>query len=249
MRSLLPLVSDDVDLHDWYAKEWLDDGGLRVNFISSVDGAAQAGGKSAGLQTPGDNKVFAVLRDLADVVLAGAGTVVAEGYRPIELSARRRGIRRDHGLREQLPTAVSSRSLRLDPAHPLFAEAPADRRTIVLTCDAAPADIRTALAEVADVVSCGDDVVEPGRLRAALEERGHTRILSEGGPSAFAELAAADVVDELCLSVSPLLAGPGAGRITAGRPWGDARALRLCGVLEDKGALFLRYLAGAADPD
>ncbi len=242
MRALLPEPADDVDVHAFYADGWLDSGGLRVNFVSAVDGAAQAGGRSAGLQTPGDNRVFAALRDLADVVLAGAGTVVAEGYRPVRVSERRRAVRRNLGLSDAVPIAVTSRNLRLDPTSALFAAAPAGARTIVLTCDAAPADRRAALAEVADVVSCGEDDAQPSLVRAALHERGLRRVLSEGGPTAFAALAAAPgIVDELCLSLSPLLAGPGPGRITAGAQWGAARDLELRGLLEEDGALFLRY--------
>lgn len=242
MRALLPEPADDVDIHAFYADGWLDHGGLRVNFVSAVDGAAQAGGRSAGLQTPGDNRVFAALRDLADVVLAGAGTVVAEGYRPVRVSERRRAVRRNLGLSDAVPIAVTSRNLRLDPTSALFAAAPAGARTIVLTCDAAPADRRAALAEVADVVSCGEDDAQPSLVRAALHERGLRRVLSEGGPTAFAALAAAPgIVDELCLSLSPLLAGPGPGRITAGAQWGAARDLELRGLLEEDGALFLRY--------
>src|SRR2546429_47066 len=71
----------------------------------------------------------------------------------------------------------------------------------------------------ADVVICGDDVVDLGAVRAALADRGLTRILCEGGPTLFADLAAAGQVDELCLTLSPLLAGPGAGRITSGASW------------------------------
>lgn len=242
MRALLPEPADDVDVHAFYADGWLDSGGLRVNFVSAVDGAAQAGGRSAGLQTPGDNRIFAALRDLADVVLAGAGTVVAEGYRPVRVSERRRAVRRNLGLSDAVPIAVTSRNLRLDPTSALFAAAPAGARTIVLTCDAAPADRRAALAEVADVVSCGEDDAQPALVRAALHERGLRRVLSEGGPTAFAALAAAPgIVDELCLSLSPLLAGPGPGRITVGAQWGAARDLELRGLLEEDGALFLRY--------
>jgi riboflavin biosynthesis pyrimidine reductase len=244
MRAVLPEPVEDVDVHAHYAADWLATGGLRVNFVSSVDGAAQAGGKSKGLQTSGDNIVFAALRDLADVVLAGAGTVTAEGYRAIRVSERRRAVRREYGLREVLPTAVLSRSLSLDPTTPLFTDTAPDARTIVLTCEAADTTRRAALEPVADVVTCGADVVEPARARQALEQRGLTRILSEGGPTAFAELAAAGVVDELCLSLSPRLIGPGPTRITAGTEWPDPRELRLCGLLEDDGALFLRYRAG-----
>src|SRR5919201_6126548 len=123
MRALLPTRNDDVDVHAFYSSDWLDAGGLRVNFVSSADGAAQAEGKSAGLQTPGDNRVFAALRDLADVVVAGAGTVTIEGYRAITVSDERAEIRRSYGLADVLPTAVISRSLRLNPDSALFRDA------------------------------------------------------------------------------------------------------------------------------
>jgi riboflavin biosynthesis pyrimidine reductase len=245
MRALLPApdpADSDLDLHAWYAADWLDRGGLRMNFVASVDGAATEDGVSRGLQTPGDNKVFAALRDLADVVLAGAGTVRTEGYHAIGLSARRTAIRRDRGLAGRLPTAVVSRSLRLDPDSPLFTDAPPDARTIVLTCAAGDPAVRVALERVADVVVCGDSDVDFAGAHAALVERGLTRILSEGGPTLFAEMARSGVVDELCLSVTPLLTGPGARRIVAGELWpGDPLELALAGLLEEDGALFCRY--------
>jgi riboflavin biosynthesis pyrimidine reductase len=126
-----------------------------------------------------------------------------------------------------LPTALISRTLRLDPRAPLFTDAVDGARTMVLTTAEAAADRRAALAEVADVVVCGADSVDPVAVRAALEERGHRRILAEGGPTVFAELAAAGVVDELCLSLTPFLVGPGPagssparrGRPPGGSPW------------------------------
>jgi riboflavin biosynthesis pyrimidine reductase len=246
VRALLPDPSDSVDVHEVYARDWLDAGGLRVNFVASVDGAAQASGRSAGLQTSGDNTVFAALRDLADVVLAGAATVTIEGYRAIRISDRRQARRRDLGLRAVLPTAVISRSLRFDPQSSLFTDVEPEARTVVLTCEAAPPERRAALEPVADVVVCGGDVVEPVLARRALEDRGLTRILSEGGPTAFADLVRGGVVDELCLSLSPLLVGPGPTRITAGlAAWTDPAPLTLTSLLEDDGALFLRYRRSA----
>jgi riboflavin biosynthesis pyrimidine reductase len=244
MRALLPGPVDDVDLHSYYAAGWLDRGGLRVNFVTSADGAVTAGGVSKGLQTPGDNQVFAVLRDLADVVLVGSGTARAEKYAAVSLSSRRRGIRREHGLPDVLPVAVLSSSLRLDPSAELFTEALPGARTIVLTCGAADAEQRRLLKQVADVVDCGDESVEPALARAALEERGLTRILSEGGPSVLADLVSSGVADELCLSITPLLAGPGPGRIIAGADWPATVPLNLVGLLEDAGALFCRYRVG-----
>ena len=242
MRALLPQPAEDVDVHAFYAADWIEDGGLRVNFVSSADGAAQADGRSEGLQTKGDNRIFAALRDLADVIVAGAGTVTIEGYRAVRVSPRRAAIRQAHGLREVLPTAVISRSLRLDPDSALFVDARPDARTIVLTCEAAPADRRAALQKVADVAMCGDEQVDAGLAKAALVERGLTRILSEGGPITFGYLIEGGVVDELCLSLTPLLVGPGPTRITAGRAdWPNPVGMRLAGLLEEDDALFLRY--------
>jgi riboflavin biosynthesis pyrimidine reductase len=243
MRALLPEAADEVDLHRHYSRHWLDTGGVRANFISSVDGAVTVAGLSRGLQTPGDNQVFAVLRDLADAVLVGAGTARLEGYAVVELSARRRAIRREFGLDEALPTAVVSHSLQLDPATGLFAaDGP---RTIVITRAAANQSVRAQLEAVADVLICGDELVDLGAARLALAERGLTRLLCEGGPTLFAGLAQAGLIDELCLTLSPQLAGPGAGRIIAGASWpldmAGRNPLRLEGLLEEDEALFCRY--------
>jgi riboflavin biosynthesis pyrimidine reductase len=251
MRALLPAVGTkveaEVDVHEFYARDWLDGGGVRANFISSVDGAVTVAGLSRGLQTAGDNKVFAALRDLADVVLVGAGTARAEGYAAIHLSEERREMRSRLGLAQTLPTAIVSRSLRLDPGTALFTDTEPGARTIVLTCQAGDPAVRAALDDVADVVICGDTDVDLVRARGALDERGLRRILCEGGPTLFADLTHAGVLDELCLSVSPLLAGPGSTRISAGAIWplsaGERHLLRLTGLLEEDSAIFCRYTA------
>lgn len=241
MRALLPSPDPEVDVHEFYARDWLAPGGLRVNFVCSADGAATEQGRSAGLQTSGDNTVFDALRDLADVVLAGAGTVRTEGYGHVRLPAARLAARRRHGLADALPTAVVSRSLDLDPHADLFTATGA-ARTIVLTCAAADPGARAALAGVSDVIICGEQSVDLALARARLAERGLTRILCEGGPTMFAQLARAGVADELCLSVTPMLSGPGARRIVAGDLWpGGPRPLQLVGLLEEDGALFCRY--------
>jgi len=242
MRALLPEPRADVDPHEMYAVDWLAAGGVRLNFVSSADGAVSVTGLSRGLQTPGDNRVFAALRDLADVVVIGSGTAIAENYRPARLSAARLEVRRQHGFAAALPIAVISRSLRLDPTAELFADAPADARTIVITCEAAGSDPISRLGEVADVLVCGADDIDLAAARDALAERCGPRILGEGGPTVFAALVGAAVATELCLTGSPMLAGPGPGRICAGEPWlGDPIPLRLIGLLEEDDALFHRY--------
>ena len=242
MRAFLPSVLDAPDLHEHYAAEWLDRGGLRVNMIESLDGGATSAGLSEGLQTPGDNRVFAALRDLADVVLVGAGTAVKEGYAPIDLGAARTEVRRRYGLAAAVPTAIVSRSLHVDPSSPLFTDAPPAARTMVFTCAAADARTRSGLAEVAEVIICGEGDVDLSLVRSTLAERGLHRVLSEGGPTLFSTLANTGVLDEVCLSISPLMTGPGAIRIVDGPAWHTQQgAFDLIGLLEEDGALFARY--------
>jgi len=213
---------------------------LRLNFVSSVDGAVTLDGRSGGLSTPGDKRLFGLLRDLADVILVGAGTVRDEGYGPPAHSPRRRARRRALGLAEVPPYALVTNSLDLDPGSPLFTEAEA--RTVVIAPAGAPADRRAALDPVADVVTAGEHRVDLHAALDRLADRGLHRVLCEGGPALFGGLLGAGLVDELCLTVSPLLAGPGPARILGGPPLPAAPyGLDTQHVLEEDGALFLRY--------
>jgi riboflavin biosynthesis pyrimidine reductase len=239
MRRLLPVPADEVNLTSAYALPPGAARHLRANFVCSADGAVSLAGRSGGLSGPADKRVFAVLRDLADVVLVGAGTARAEGYRPARPDAARRATRRAAGLAEVPTIALVSSELALDPDWPVLAEAEA--RTIVVTHEAAPAAPREALAGVADFVVAGTDRVDLAAALDQLAARGLARVLCEGGPMLFGSLLAADLVDELCLTVSPLVAGPGAGRIVAGAPVDGAQPTRLVHVLEGGGSLFLRY--------
>lgn len=211
---------------------------LRVNFVSSLDGAVTLGGRSGALGSPDDQRLMSVLRTLADVIVVGAGTVRAEGYGGLRLPAASVDWRRARGLSDQPPLAVVSSSLDLDPAHPFFSAAVV--RPLVLTHEAAPAGRRAALAEVAEVIDCGAASVEPALLVQALAERGMPQQLCEGGPHLFGELLAADRVDELCLSLSPVLVAGDAGRIVQGVAEA-ARPMRLVHALPAGDMLLLRY--------
>lgn len=235
VRQLLPYPAGDLsdnDLLAAYATPRAEY--LRVNFVASADGAVTLSGKSGGLSGPADKRVFQLLRDMADVVLVAAGTIRNEGYGYPDFGPDRRARRVGAGLAE-LPTfAIVSRSLELDLSSSLFTGAPV--RTVVLTDETAPADRRTELERHAEVVTT-DGLA--GHVRA-LRERGHARILCEGGPSLFAGLTAGGLLDELCLTTSPLLAGPGPGRIVAG-PEHPPVPLTLTTLLEEDGALFHRF--------
>ena len=241
MRQLLPEPVDAPDLHEVYGRGWRETGGVRVNFIASLDGAVSVNGLSAPLQTPGDNAVFAALRDLADVVLVGRGTIAAEGYGVLAVDARRAAARRAHGFAPNLPLAIVTRALDLDPDHAVFDTPPGAPRTIVVTCAQAPAGRLARLGDRADVIVAGDEAVDLALARAALAERGLRRILSEGGPRLLTTLLAASVADELCLTVAPLLAGPGSGRIVSGPALAAPVTGRITSLLEEDGALFYRF--------
>src|ERR1019366_10033733 len=116
------------------------------------------------------------------------------------------------GLKPQPTFAIVSGSLDLDPASDMFAKAPV--RPLIMTSESAPQNV--ALAKVADIVVCGSTAVNPAAMVSALAERQLARIHCEGGPSLFGSLLAADVVDELCITVSPLLVGGDSGRIAKG---------------------------------
>lgn len=211
---------------------------LRVNFVTSVDGAVELDGFSEGLSGAPDKRVFGLLRMLCDGLVVGAGTLRHEGYRAVRLNEERRAWRREHGIAEYPTLVVVSGTLDLNPGQAAFADAPV--RPIVVTHGRAPADRRQALSGVADVITIGDDAVDLGEALRRLRERGLAHLLCEGGPHLFGSLAAADLVDEVCLTVSPLVTGPGAGRITAG-PASPPKGMALRHVLEAEGSLFLRY--------
>jgi riboflavin biosynthesis pyrimidine reductase len=123
----------------------------------------------------------------------------------------------------------------------------ADNRPLVVTCGSSPAQLRAEVSERADVLVCGDDDIDYTAVRHALGTRGLTRVLCEGGPRILARILAAGELDELCITLSPRTVGPAGGRIVDGDEWPDGpRSLELHSMLEEDGALFLRYTAGRA---
>ncbi|MEU4048462.1 pyrimidine reductase family protein [Streptomyces olivaceus] len=214
---------------------------LRANMVSTLDGAAQHDGRSRPISSAADMRVFGTLRALADVVIAGAETVRQEGYRPARARAEFAEARRAAGQGPVPAVAVVSASLELDFSLPLFT-APAVP-TLVLTGAAAAPD-RIAAAERAGtrVVIAGDGVgVDPARALRELAALGHTRLLTEGGPRLLGQFVAAGALDELCLTVSPMLTAGDAQRIAGGPSVEVPRRFTLASLLEEEGFLFSRY--------
>jgi riboflavin-specific deaminase-like protein len=218
---------------------------LRVNFIASLDGAITVDGVSEGLGSPGDERVFRVLRALADVVLVGHGTASAEGYRPVLPGSAVGRLRESIGRPPTAPVAVVSRRASLDPAAALVTDAVSP--TVVVTCAAADPRRRAALADAgADVLVCGDDEVDLPAALDALAARGLEQVTCEGGPQLLRSALAAGVVDELDLSIAPALVG-GEARLLDAALGAPAR-LELRQLLEEDGMLFARYAVPPASP-
>lgn len=215
---------------------------LRVNFISSIDGAATRAGRSGGLGDDADRRLFALLRRPADVVLVGAGTLRDERYDGLRVDDASIAWRLEAGMPAHPTLAVVSRSLSLDPGSLLFDDAPV--RPIVYTVASAPADRRAALQEVADVVEAGETDVDLMGVRADLAARGLRRIHSEGGPHLFGALLTAGAVDALHLTLAPTLESGDAGRIARGPsdvPGAVPVGARLASLLRAGDELLLHY--------
>lgn len=243
MQSLFPTVpsavSDD-DLAHLYAypgeRRW-----VRANFVTTLDGAAQGpDNKSGSLSSRADQRVFALLRSLADVIVVGASTARNEGYQPVEPSEVTAAVRVAQGLTPVPALAVVSRSLDLDAHLVAGGAAP----TIVITTGSAPADRRRQVEEVAPVIVAGESDVDLGVALDSLAERGYHRMLCEGGPSIMRALIADDLLDELCLTITPRLVAGDPLRITHGPPVDPPRTLVLRQLLESDGELFARYTRG-----
>ncbi|WP_396287631.1 pyrimidine reductase family protein [Amycolatopsis sp. PS_44_ISF1] len=232
-----PPVSDDELERVYGYPEPLAEPFVQVNFVASADGAAAVDELSRGLSHPADRRVFLLARDLADVVLVGAGTARAEDYRGARSNPARAARRARLGLAPVPPIAVVTRSAALDPGSRLFTDT-AVAPIVVTTTKADTAELTEAGATV---IAAGDEDVDLARALAVLAEHGLSRVDCEGGPALFAALAAADLVDQLCLTVSPLLTGGGSGRIAAGPAVSPPRRLDLASILVEDGFTLLRY--------
>ena len=220
---------------------------LRANMIGTVDGAATGpDGVTGSINGPADNRVFRTLRALADVVLVGAGTVRAEGYRAPRVDPQLLPGRRDRNQADHPALAILTRGGRLPEA--------------TLTDDPAPWVFTTSGNERLDhlrrhlpaerlCVHDGADV-DLVAVRRTLAGAGLGQQLTEGGPHLLAALLAAELVDELCLTWSPVLVGGPAQRILSSAGWLDPPvALSLAHLLRAGDVLIGRWVIGrSTDP-
>lgn len=208
-----------------------------ANFVSSVDGRATIGGRSAPLSSPSDRALFHTLRESVDALIAGTNTLRVERYgRPIkDPAARRRRV--DRGLAPEPLAVVVSRSGQVPYEIPLFSEPEA--RIVEFTGATAPRPV----AAQRELVSLAPEQVG---LREVMERLRHDwgvgTLLCEGGPTLFGALVAEGLIDELFLTVTPVLVGGEINpAILTGPPLPDPAELELSSALEREGSLFLRF--------
>jgi riboflavin biosynthesis pyrimidine reductase len=207
-----------------------------VNMVASIDGATTVDGQSRGLGDGDDLAMFKALRAVPDVILVGAGTARADNYGPIRLDEERIERRRASGRQDLPRLAILSGHLDLDPGAKLFSNP--EMPPMILTGKDADSDRVKTLKAVAEVVVFDDLNVESvlGHFETGV-------ILCEGGPRLNAQLAAVAAIDELNLTVAPLLLGGTSKRIIEGTPSDPPFEMELDRILAGDRSLFLRYLS------
>jgi riboflavin biosynthesis pyrimidine reductase len=218
---------------------------VRGNMITSLDGGATDDGKSGGLAGTGDRSVFAVMRQQADVILVGAGTVRAENYSGAQFSPVQRQARQRRGQAEVPPIAVVTNRGEFDHDAKLFTRT--EVPPMILTSSAAAPGASSRLGSLAEVVvasGADPDAVDNAVALKILADRKLFRVLAEGGPSLLGSLIVAGLLDELCLTIAPLLVGGSAPRIATGPGDVHSRMRRSHLLGDDAGYLYARYVKG-----
>ncbi len=246
MRQILPTPIEGIDPLSAYSSDarpkppgrpW-----VLVNMIASLDGATALDGRSGGLGGPADKAVFRALRALPDAILVGAGTARAESYGPVKLDDAALEGRKARGQTGPPRLVVVSGRLDLDPTGTMFTDSA--EPPIVFTTGTAPASTVAAFAGVAEIVRCGETIVDLRSAMAHLDAVGIGTVLCEGGPTLNGQMLAADLVDEWCQSIAPMLVAGDSDRVAIGAA-GDRHPpahMRINRVLEQDGYLFVQAL-------
>ncbi len=227
---------DPLEIQMGYERARPDRPWILANFVSTIDGATVVDGGSTAINDKDDMEMFGAMRAAADFILVGAGTIRAESYGPVALDARRREARLGAGMEETPHLVVVTRSLDLEPSDRVFSDP--EQRVTVLTDESAPGDRFEELSEVADVVrlkSTGvEDIVYYLRLARV--------VLCEGGATLMGQLVAARLIDEMALTVAPMLVAGVSNRVAHGEQAEPPIEMRLDNVLYGDRSLFLRYV-------
>jgi riboflavin-specific deaminase-like protein len=208
---------------------------LGINMVSSLDGKATLDWRTKGLSSDVDRRLFHYLRTQADAVMVGAGTVREERYGRMTKSDELRQKRQNEGFVPDALAVIVSGRLDLPPDLPLLNEP--EQRVVIAT---GSGETIPGVGSQVEYARVGDDLP---RLLAYLQERHGVRsVLCEGGPTLNSFLFAADIVDELFLTLNPKLVGGAAAlTIVAGRELVEPVEPELVSVAEADGELYTRW--------
>lgn len=216
---------------------------LRTNFVTTLDGSTQgADGRSGSINTTSDQEVFALHRALADAVVVAGGTARNEGYRSIDLAPWQQALRLAEGLAPHPTLVVISGSADLDPVIATPHEGEGGPVMVVTTAGKPPAALAPLRDAGVEIVESDLDQIDLARVVDDLAGRGLARLLCEGGPTLHRDLLAAGLVDELSLTLSPMVVGGDGQRTTAGAALAESLDFQLSfALLADDGTLFTSY--------
>ena len=210
---------DDADLLQIYASPigrttpW-----IRANLVSSIDGNPSVNGHSKELSDASDRRLFHLMRALADVILIGATSARNEPYR-----------------RHTKQVVVVTRSGDLPTE--FFTGIP----PLVITTEGMDQVVRQSLETKAEVIALGENEVDFEALLALFMSRGWSKVLCEGGPTLLGSLHTSGLIDEVALTIAPMLVGSGRSLLQEGTE--TKRDFILASLLQADGNLFTRYIA------
>ncbi len=222
---------------------WPDGPWLRTMMVMTLDGATVGpDGLSGSISGAADKRVFMETRRLADVVLVGAGTIRAERYKPMVARADWQEARATLGLAPVPQIVVVSGRLDLPWDEPMFSDSELPV-VVATTVDAAPSSVSLAHRH-AEVLQLGEGSVDLPALINSLHDRGMARITCEGGEALLDALVREDLVDEMDLTISPILAGGGYLRDPERPISPPYPRFSLAHQFIDEGFVFCRFLRG-----
>jgi riboflavin biosynthesis pyrimidine reductase len=209
---------------------------LFMNFVATLDGRAAVDGHTKALGSAADLDMLLSLRATADALLIGSGTLRAEGYARLVGNEERRARRRAKGLAEDPTAVLISRGLDLPWETAGLFKAPNQPVLVYTSSDGQPPPVAAPL----ELVRL--DEPTPTAVLADLRRRGVRALLSEGGPRLHRSLLAAGLVDELFLTITPMVTSDELEpTIVAGGKLPAPIGLELLWVLGAGPELFTRY--------
>lgn len=237
-KQIFPETIENIDLNIAYAYPEENKAFLRTNMVSSIDGAISIDGHAHGLSNETDKKIYRAMRNLADVILVGARTMRIEKYKPAAIDEKNQALRILRGQMSIPPVALVSMSGLFDWDLPFFKDAKV--KPFIFTSDEG-FNVASEGKDLAEIIKCGKDKVDLHKVIEELSSRGLNKILCEGGPTLNAHLLSAGLIDELCLTISPMIVQGNEARIFDGPKFDTPVGFIPGNIFVEENNIFTRY--------